>query len=504
MPQFASSSIFKLTGIIFILCICAHVTVLGQSPDSAQTKYLAEMKTTGSAFSGPFQKNFVQNYALPEKAFLAKMDSARATFLTVLAHYQKELKPDFAKQQEQVINYYIDKLVIDYPNNYNICTGKAFPYESDITRRLKHYLPDFNNPALINNPAFRDYAKAFFSFQLVYELKKPAYIGIDNRALHAILNVIPRFVTNAKCRAFWQYDYLYNHINTNGIKNIEKIYSHFITTCPDTAYISRIKGLYTTDHKGRQGHIIRTYKTAGPYKLDMHIFLPDSGIKGKKKQVMVYFHAGNWQSGKPDQFFGACKADARKGWVACAVEYRLHDRQGSLPFEAVKDARSAIRWLRQHAVEFNIDTSKIVASGYAAGGHLALTCAMANKYNEQTDNLHYSPAPNLIMVTSGIYDLTDINTAWIRKDLKNKDEVKDITPNYLVKAGMPHILIIHGTADGYASYTSAKFFESQMVKVKNQLSFHSFKGAGHFLWLEPKYSTNAEQDQQAFLKKNGY
>lgn len=489
---------------LMILVFARFDTMAQSKADTAQTRYLAEMKTTGNAFAAPFQKNFVQNYSLPQKAFLAKMDSARAGFLSVLEHYRAGLKPDFVKQQELVINYYIDKLLIDYPVNFNTSTRKPFPYESEITRKLKNHLADFNDPALINNPAFRDYAKAFFSFQRNYELKKTIYNGMDNRALHAMLTIIPRFVSNAKCRTFWQYDYLYNHINNTGIKNIENFYHRFITTCRDTAYVSRIKSLYSADYNGRRGHLVETYKAVGPYQLDMHIFLPDSPANSKKRPVMVYFHAGNWTDGKPDWAFDDCKSYARKGWVACAVEYRIYDREGTLPFDAVKDARSAIRWLRQHAGEFSIDTGRIVASGNSAGGHLVLACAMADKYNEATDDLHYSPVPDLLMVNSAIYDLTDVNTAWIRKDLENNDIAKEISPIYLVKKGMPPLLVIHGTSDTNSPYSSARVFESKMIDAKNLLSFHSFKGAAHFFWLDPKYAPKADEDQKAFLKKNGY
>lgn len=69
--------------------------------------------------------------------------------------------------------------------------------------------------------------------------------------------------------------------------------------------------------------------------------------------------------------------------MACAVEYRTYNRHGTLPFDAVMDAKSAIRWLRQNANKYNIDTNKIVASGNSAGGHLILCTALADKWNEK-------------------------------------------------------------------------------------------------------------------------
>lgn len=126
--------------------------------------------------------------------------------------------------------------------------------------------------------------------------------------------------------------------------------------------------MYADDSAGRQGHLIRTYKSAGKFKLDMHIFLPDSILKNTPKPAIIFFHGGSWSEGKPDWFFESCKNYAKNGWVACAVEYRIVSRHNTSPFDAVKDARSAIRWLRQNASQYLIDTNRIIASGNSSGG----------------------------------------------------------------------------------------------------------------------------------------
>ncbi len=236
----------------------------------------------------------------------------------------------------------------------------------------------------------------------------------------------------------------------------------------------------------------------------MQIFLPDSATKDGKRPVMVFFHAGDWQEGKPDWYFDDCKAYAGKGWVACAVEYRTWSREGALPFEAVEDARSAIRWLRQYAVEYNIDTGRIVADGYDAGGQLALACAMTDKYNGKTDDLPISPAPNLIMVTSALFDLTDANNAWIIQHFKDKNALRTISPLYLVKKGLPPILIIHGRKDAQEDYAVARHVATLIRDAGNRISFHPIDEAPHLLWLDTKYAGEAEKVQQDFLRKWGY
>ncbi|QEC74634.1 alpha/beta hydrolase [Mucilaginibacter ginsenosidivorax] len=468
----------------------------------AEKQYLAELQTTGRTFSRPFRAQYQQNYSLPEAAFAAKIDSARALLTGVLDRYRNRLDAPFLKQQELELNYYLDKFLIDYPDLNAVYTGSDFKICPLILQRLKHNLPDFNKPGLTASSDFTDYARAFFAYQVNRELEKPVYRNTDNQELQAIFKIIPRFVNNRQCLEFWQQDYLLNHIDNKGIKNIGGIYHHFMVSCRDTAYLRKVRVAFNTDYSGRQGHLIKTYKTAGAYPLDLHLFLPADD--GKKHPVMVYFHGGSWSEGKPDWFFEACKIDAKNGWVSCAVEYRIYGRQRTLPFEAVKDARSAIRWLRQHADEYQIDTSRIVAAGNSAGGHLVLTSALAGTINEATDDLHYSPIPNILLVTSGVYDLTDQNTAWIRRTLKNKEEVKAISPAFLVRKGMPPVLALHGTNDGNVPFPSALAFEAAMKEAGNPLEFHALGGASHFIWLDRRYSGQVDSLQNAFLKKLGY
>lgn len=491
-----------ITFVLFLNQISVQQT---NGQDSNKQNYLSELKIIGKAFTNDFYPNYAKNYSLPEKLFITKIDSVRKKFNTVLNSYKSKFDTQYIHEQETEIKYYFDKVLIEYPLNHDIYIGKTSQTISAIPQKLKSNLADFNKVELLTNSDFTNYVKAFLSYQINLELKKAIYKNTDNQQLNAIWKVIPKFISNARCKAFWQYDYLYNHIDNNGIKNIGNIYNNFRSTCKDTSYLNKIISIYSKDSIGRQGHLIKTYKTIGSFKLDIHLFLPDSITQGNKKPVIVYFHGGSWSEGKPDWFFYSCENYAKKGWVACAIEYRTYGREGTLPFDAVMDAKSAIRWLRQHSNEYNIDTSKIVASGNSAGGHLILCTALADKWNERSDDLKFSSVPNVLMVNSGVYDLTDQNTAWIRKDLKDKNLVKEISPNFLVKKGMPPTLIIHGTGDQNVPYSTAKKFVAEMSEAGNStIDFQTLKDAGHFIWFDPKYSSDVSKIRSEFLTKLGY
>lgn len=87
--------------------------------------------------------------------------------------------------------------------------------------------------------------------------------------------------------------------------------------------------------------------------------------------VFVHFHGGHFRIGRKDtQSLPLLYELAREGWVCVSANYRLQPRAQFPDF--VVDAKRAIAWARNHALEQGIDPDMIVAAGDSAGGYLAL------------------------------------------------------------------------------------------------------------------------------------
>lgn len=480
-----------------------------KSDDQVLKNYLSKKESITESFSRYFYSNYKKINSLGETDFLQVLDSLRKISTDNFEYLQNNTDSDkaFLFKESKDIEYFYDKFLVEYPYFHERFTGNKPISNKLIKQRLDSHLQEFNNSELLKIESFRNYIKAFLYMQSKIELKKSIYKNTDNQQLNATLNLIADYFKNKEVVDYLKYEYLNNHIENIGIKNIGKIYSDFVSTCSDYTYLNKIKSLYEQDKKGREGHLIKTYKTVNGCNLEIHLFLPKENMQNKKVPAIVYFSGGSWTEGKPDWNFSACKSYAEKGWVGVTVEYRLGDRQGILPFEAVMDAKSAIRWLREHSGEFNIDVNKIVASGNSAGGHLILATALVENWNEKSDNLKYSCVPNVLMVNSGVYDLTDENTLWIRRDLKNRNQseslVKEISPIYLIKKDFPPTLIIHGTNDRNVPFHSAKQFSENMSNKGNEIEFYPIEGAGHFIWWG-QYSQQVSEKRSVFLEKLGY
>lgn len=495
---------------LFVLIISIGVlssTIYAQesnSKDSIWGKYTREQDALSQSFSKYFYGNYQKIYSLNNVRFTEVIDSLREPFADLITRFQNEnsnYDTSAMLTESTDIHYFFAKIMLDYPYYHERYTGEKENYNL----RLDDNLKDFNNPTLLKINSYVEYLKAFLYFRSKAELENETYRRLDNRQLNATFNLIDRYFSNQKVVDFLKFYYLYNHIDNLGIKNIDSLYNNFVTTCKDTSYIHKVEAYYASESHERKGHLIKTYKTVDGYELDMHLFLPATNNE-QKRPLFIYFHGGSWAEGKPDYFFAAGEQYAKKGWVAAGVEYRIAYRHGTLPFESVMDAKSAIRWLRQHADEYNIDTNRIVAYGNSAGGHLVLCTALVKNWNEDSDDLKISCVPNVLLVVSGVFDLTD-STSWIRQDLRdnNRDEnlVKEISPNYLIEKGLPPTLIIHGTNDQNVPFSTAVEFVKKMKREGNSIEFHAIEGAGHYMWYG-RYGKEVSEIVKNYLGKLGY
>ncbi len=110
-----------------------------------------------------------------------------------------------------------------------------------------------------------------------------------------------------------------------------------------------------------------------PLMLDLYQVPPKP--KEPARPAILFVHGGFWASGDArsaggfDDFPGTLAALAAKGYVVASVNYRL---AGEAHFPAaVQDVKSAVRWLRTHAADYDVDTTRVMVWGIEAGGQIA-------------------------------------------------------------------------------------------------------------------------------------
>ena len=436
---------------------------------------------------------------LNQNDFTHKIDSIHSIFTDFLKINKENLDEKTFNEETVLIKLAFDRLILEYPKLHQKYTGKKIVLSDENQAKLNENSKVFNDEILFSTLEFKEYFTSYIRIESNKKLESSFFNKLDNQQLIADWGAIESILTSSKISDFWKHKYLDNHINNFGIKNIGNIYTSFMNSCKTTEYKESISKLYNSQKKNRENHIIETYKEIDGFKLDMHLFLPNPEKFKGKRPTIVKFHGGSWSEGKPDWFFSTAESYAEQGWVVAVVEYRIKGRHNTYPFESVKDAKSAMRWIRENAKKYNIDSNKIIATVDSAGGHLSLAITLVENWNENTDNLKINAIPNVSIINAGVYDLTTRETKWITEQYENKEIAKEISPNHLLKKSPVKMLLIHGEKDKNCPYETAVYFYDQMKVLGNDIELYTVKEAEHFIWYG-KHSTEVSKITSEFIR----
>lgn len=189
------------------------------------------------------------------------------------------------------------------------------------------------------------------------------------------------------------------------------------------------------------------YKSAGgePQKLEVY-FPKDHDPAKDRRPALLLFHGGGWSRGSLAQFRAACAYFASRGLVTATADYRMHKKEDVPGLPAgesykricVTDAKSAIRWMKQHAAELGVDPRRLITGGGSAGGHLAVL-ATANRrgLNDPTD-------------PSG-FDTTVMAHLLFNPAFTVKDADAEINVLKHLDRGLPPTVVFFGSEDRWKS-----------------------------------------------------
>jgi acetyl esterase len=240
----------------------------------------------------------------------------------------------------------------------------------------------------------------------------------------------------------------------------------------------------------------------GNFPLQLHIFNPAGEDSGGKRPCVVLFHGGGWVSGEPAKCYGGCRRWASRGLVAIAVEYRVRDKHGGTPLDSVRDAKSAIRWIRSHAGELGIDPGKIAASGASAGGQLVAATALLKKFDEEGEDTSVSCRPDAMILLSPVFDNSPKGYGHYHKVLKQ--HWREFSPLHNIAAGAPPAIVFVGDSEEkYITVEAAERFQHQMKALDSRCELFVMKGATHTHRSKEQVAM-IEAEERKFLASLGY
>lgn len=231
----------------------------------------------------------------------------------------------------------------------------------------------------------------------------------------------------------------------------------------------------------------------------LHIVKPEDWKPGDKRSALVHFFGGGWVKGSPDKSIGWARSLAKRGMVGIAPDYRVKDRFGTTPYEAVADARAAFRWVQENAEKLGIDPDRIAVSGSSAGGHLALWTAIAHSpYGSSPEEAPLGPPAALILFSPVSNTSKGLGYAAKRfgENGLSVSSIDQLDPQ------MPPLLLFHGDADTVVPQAQSIALDAKYRATGNQCQFVSIPGGSHSFSSDlPEWKTKSRALMYAFLEQ---
>ncbi len=226
-------------------------------------------------------------------------------------------------------------------------------------------------------------------------------------------------------------------------------------------------------------------KTPSGEELKLFVFRPRRS--GVSVPAMVMFHGGGWRGGSPEQFFRQCRDWADCGYVAFSVSYRLSppEKPQNTVFQAVEDARSAVRYLKKHAARFGVDPDRIITAGSSAGAHLAISTSVL-KLDAPDDDLSIDPAPRAVILMCPVIDAGP-PPGYGAVYRRIPDRWREFSPIHNLHRSMPPQLLLLGDRDAVLSVEHAREYRRQVMDKGCRCDLEIFPGARHAAFYRGKY-----------------
>ncbi|MEZ4966985.1 MAG: alpha/beta hydrolase [Saprospiraceae bacterium] len=250
------------------------------------------------------------------------------------------------------------------------------------------------------------------------------------------------------------------------------------------------------------------YAKTGDRSLHVDIFYP---AKKRKKGYpgVLLIHGGGWRSGSKDMEVPMAQQLAAKGYVAVAVEYRL-SLEAPYP-AAVYDLKAAVRWMRAHAAEYRLDTTRMAAYGCSAGAQLAsllgTTGGMA-RFEGSEGYQDHSSAVQAVLNIDGIVSFVHQEASaegtaasqWLGGSRDEKWEVwKDASPLEYAGAGTPPFLFVNSSVPRFHAGRDDMVRLLDGLKIYNEV--HTIPESPHSFWVVHPWFDQTLQYAADFLDK---
>lgn len=249
------------------------------------------------------------------------------------------------------------------------------------------------------------------------------------------------------------------------------------------------------------------------------VYLPKKRNGEKPLPVIALIHGGGWVNGDRIGYAAQAIQLARTGdYAAVGVGYRL-SKEASWPAQ-VYDCKAAIRWIRAHAKEYNLDADKIAVWGSSAGGHLSSLLGTSGDVKELEGDLgpngSFSSRVQCVVNLCGPEDFTQaLMFDKQGQPIWNDDAVSGLlggnaqdkhanavaaSPVTHVSRDDPPFITFHGTKDQRVAFQHAETIHAALQKTGVPSLLVPITGGAHGSVNHPEVKVRGQQFTDKILR----
>lgn len=249
------------------------------------------------------------------------------------------------------------------------------------------------------------------------------------------------------------------------------------------------------------------YGRVGDTPLLLDLYAPKT--QSKPAPGLIFIHGGGWKKGDKADYAVYTVDYAKKGYVVASINYRMVSE--ALFPAAVEDAKCAVRWMRAHAEQYNIDPKRIVVLGGSAGGHLSMMVGYTER-GEFEGTGGWAQEDSGVQAVVNFYGVPDLTgplagaspecTGFIGKPQSEAREVyAQASPLTHLTRDDPPTLSFHGTIDELVPVAETEKLHARLTELKIPNAFDKVVGWPHTMDLAADINAHCQYVLDRFLAR---
>ncbi|MCW4028590.1 MAG: alpha/beta hydrolase [Candidatus Bathyarchaeota archaeon] len=235
--------------------------------------------------------------------------------------------------------------------------------------------------------------------------------------------------------------------------------------------------------------------------------------------ALIYIHGGGWKTGSRTDLNDTATFYAKRGIAGFTIDYTLSTNNKTSWPENIQDVIEAIRYIRQNAQTYNIDTERIGILGVSAGAQLASLSGTLTGDEPflvgSSGNETIKSQVHIIIDYAGATDLEYVgkheNQTFIDRVIayslgnvtyeENPELWHQASPATYVSSGDPIFVIVHGTMDAVIPIQVAESFYNKLTAAGVETYFIKVSAGDHDILTSESENLMVRYQLEPILKQ---